>query len=139
MSEGSIGFLGSTSGKEQKAIKNMFSPEFRNRLDAIISFLPLAPDIVEKVVDKMIGELQAQLADKKVIITLAPAARKWLATSGYDPGFGARPLRRLIMKEIGDRLTEEILFGSLSRGGEVKIGFRQGELNFRFPEEAVAR
>ena len=67
-----------------------------------------------------------------------PLWEKWLATTGYDPGFGARPLRRLIMKEIGDRLTEEILFGSLSRGGEVKIGFRQGELNFRFPEEAVA-
>ena len=138
MSEGAIGFFGNTSGKEQKAIKNMFSPEFRNRLDAIISFQALAVETVEKVVEKMIGELQAQLAGKKIIITLAPAARKWLATTGYDPGFGARPLRRLIMKEIGDRLTEEILFGSLSKGGEVKIGFRKGELNFRFPEETIA-
>ena len=138
MSESTIGFFGSSAGKEQKAIKNMFSPEFRNRLDGIISFQPLAVATVEKVVAKMVRELQAQLAGKKVVITLAPAARKWLATTGYEPAFGARPLRRLIMKEIGDRLTEEILFGSLSRGGEVKIGCRQGALTFRFPELAVA-
>ncbi|MGW8161933.1 MAG: ATP-dependent Clp protease ATP-binding subunit ClpA, partial [Desulfobulbales bacterium] len=139
MSEGAIGFFGDATGKDQKAIKKMFSPEFRNRLDSIISFQPLAVDTVEKVVDKMIKELQYQLADKKVTITITPTARRWLATEGYDPAYGARPLRRLIMKEIGDRLTEEILFGSLTRGGEVKIGNRHGKMTFRFPEKATAR
>jgi len=138
MSESAIGFFGDASGKEQKAIKNLFSPEFRNRLDAIISFRALDIDTVEKVVDKMIGELQLQLADKKVTITLTPAARSWLAREGYDPAYGARPLRRLIMREIGDKLTDEILFGSLKRGGEVKIGHRHGKTTFRFPEHAAS-
>jgi ATP-dependent Clp protease ATP-binding subunit ClpA len=132
MSENVMGFLGDASGREQKAIKNLFSPEFRNRLDGIITFRALDTEIVEKVVDKMMLELQAQLADKKVTITLTPAARRWLAQEGYSPGFGARPLRRLIMKEIGDRLTDEILFGSLTKGGSVKIGNRHGKMTFRF-------
>jgi len=132
MSENVIGFFGDSSGKEQKAIKNLFSPEFRNRLDAVITFQELDSSTVEKVVDKMITELQVQLADKKVTITLTPPARKWLATEGYEPAFGARPLRRLIMKEIGDQLTEEILFGNLTKGGEVKIGNRHGKMTFRF-------
>ena len=133
MSENVIGFLGDSGGKERKAIKNLFSPEFRNRLDGIITFQSLDNRTVEKVVDKMIGELQVQLADKKVSISLTPAARRWLAKEGYDPGYGARPLRRLIIKEIGDRLTEEILFGSLSKGGKVKIGNRHGKMTFQFP------
>ena len=134
MSENVIGFLGDSAGKEQKAIKNLFSPEFRNRLDAVITFQALDSAVVEKVVDKMITELQVQLADKKVKISLTPSARRWLAQEGYEPAFGARPLRRLIMKEIGDRLTEEILFGSLARGGEVKIGNRHGKMTFSFPD-----
>jgi len=132
MSERSIGFLGDSKGKEQRAIKNLFSPEFRNRLDAIISFAPLEIEIVEKVVDKMVGELQQQLAEKKVQISLSPAARSWLAKEGYEPAFGARPLRRLIMKEIGDVLTEEILFGSLSKGGQVKIGRKNNKTIFTY-------
>ncbi|MDW7774330.1 MAG: ATP-dependent Clp protease ATP-binding subunit ClpA [Desulfobulbaceae bacterium] len=132
MSENVMGFLGDTGGKERKVIKNLFSPEFRNRLDGIITFRTLDTEIVEKVVDKMIKELQVQLADKKVSITLTPAARRWLAREGYNPGYGARPLRRLIMKEIGDRLTDEILFGSLARGGTVKIGSRHGKMTFHF-------
>jgi ATP-dependent Clp protease ATP-binding subunit ClpA len=132
MSENVIGFFGESAGKEQKAIKNLFSPEFRNRLDALITFRSLDPETVEKVVDKMIAELQIQLADKKVTITLTPSARSWLAKEGYEPAFGARPLRRMIMKEIGDRMTEEILFGKLVRGGEVKIGNRHGKMTFRF-------
>jgi ATP-dependent Clp protease ATP-binding subunit ClpA len=132
MSERSIGFLGDSTGKEQKAIKSMFSPEFRNRLDATITFSPLTPETVEQVVDKMVGELQKQLADKKVEITLNPAARSWLAKEGYDPAFGARPLRRLIMKEIGDVLTEEILFGHLIRGGKVKIGRKNNKTTFSY-------
>ncbi len=132
MSERAIGFLGDSSGKEQKAIKNLFSPEFRNRLDAIISFTPLSVDTVERVVDKMVGELQQQLADKKITIELSPAARGWLAREGYEPAFGARPLRRLIMKEIGDVLTEEILFGALSKGGRVKIGRKNNKTTFTY-------
>lgn len=132
MSERSIGFLGDTKGKEQKAIKNMFSPEFRNRLDATITFAPLALETVEKVVDKMVAELQQQLASKKVTISLSPAARAWLAKEGYEPAFGARPLRRLIMKEIGDVLTEEILFGHLTKGGQVKIGRKNDKTTFSY-------
>ncbi len=132
MSERTIGFLGDSKGKEQKALKNMFSPEFRNRLDAIITFQALEPATVEKVVDKMVAELQAQLAEKKVQISLTDSARKWLAKTGYDPAFGARPLRRLIMQEIGDVLTEEILFGRLIKGGRVKVGRRKGAMTFSF-------
>lgn len=132
MSENVIGFFGESVGKEQKAIKNLFSPEFRNRLDALITFRPLDSETVEKVVDKMVAELQVQLAGQKVKITLTPSARRWLAREGYEPAFGARPLRRMIMKEIGDRMTEEILFGKLVRGGEVKIGNRHGKMTFHF-------
>ena len=132
MSERSIGFLGDTKGKEQKAIKNMFSPEFRNRLDATITFAPLSLETVEQVVDKMVAELQQQLAGKKVEISLSPAARSWLAKEGYEPAFGARPLRRLIMKEIGDVLTEEILFGHLTKGGKVKIGRKYDKTAFSY-------
>lgn len=132
MSERTIGFLGDSKGKEQKAIKNLFSPEFRNRLDATISFAPLELATVEKVVDKMVHELQHQLADKKVEISLSSAARSWLAKEGYEPAFGARPLRRLIMKEIGDVLTEEILFGRLAKGGRVKIGRKNDTTTFTY-------
>jgi ATP-dependent Clp protease ATP-binding subunit ClpA len=132
MSERTIGFLGDSKGKEQKAIKNLFSPEFRNRLDAIISFASLELATVERVVDKMVAELQQQLADKKVEISLSPAARSWLAKEGYEPAFGARPLRRLIMKEIGDVLTEEILFGNLTKGGKVKIGRKNDKTTFTY-------
>lgn len=132
MSERAIGFLGDSKGKEQKVLKNMFSPEFRNRLDAIITFSALEPETVEKVVDKMVHELQQQLASKKVSITLSPAARSWLAKEGYEPAFGARPLRRLIMKEIGDVLTEEILFGNLTKGGKVKISRKNNKTTFSY-------
>lgn len=132
MSERAIGFLGDSKGKEQKVLKNLFSPEFRNRLDAIITFSALEPETVEKVVDKMVLELQQQLASKKVTITLSPAARSWLAKEGYEPSFGARPLRRLIMKEIGDVLTEEILFGNLTKGGKVKINRKNNKTTFSY-------
>ena len=132
MSERAIGFLGDSKGKEQKAIKNLFSPEFRNRLDATITFSALEIETVEKVVDKMVQELQQQLASKKVTITLSPSARSWLAKEGYEPAFGARPLRRLIMKEIGDVLTEEILFGSLAKGGKVEISRENNQTTFSY-------
>jgi ATP-dependent Clp protease ATP-binding subunit ClpA len=132
MSEQSIGFISSSKGKEQKALKNLFSPEFRNRLDSNITFHSLDMDAVEKIVDKMVLELQAQLADKKVEISLTPAARRGLAEQGYEPAYGARPMRRLIMKEIGDVLTEEILFGRLSKGGKVRVGRRNNRITFKY-------
>lgn len=127
-----MGFTGTKSGRDQQAVQSLFAPEFRNRLDAIISFQPLAAPVVELVVDKLINELQAQLTDKKITITLSGAARSWLAEQGYEPDYGARPLRRLIMKEIGDVLAEEILFGTLIKGGSVSIGLKKKKLTFAF-------
>jgi ATP-dependent Clp protease ATP-binding subunit ClpA len=127
-----IGFTGSKSGRDQKAVQNLFAPEFRNRLDAILSFQPLSGPVVELVVDKLIKELQEQLVDKKITITLSSTARSWLAEHGYEPDYGARPLRRLIMKEIGDVLAEEILFGSLTSGGTVTVSLKKKKLAFAF-------
>ena len=132
MSEQTIGFIGDSKGKEQKAIKNLFAPEFRNRLDATISFSSLGIETVEKIVDKMTLELQAQLSEKNISISLTPSARRWIASEGYEPAYGARPLRRLIMKEIGDTLTDEILFGALKKGGNVKIGRKNNKMTFRY-------
>ncbi len=135
MTTAPIGFVAETKGREQKALKNLFSPEFRNRLDASISFAELEPKAVEKVVDKMVAELQVQLAERKVSINLTAAARGWLAKEGYEPAYGARPLRRLILKEIGDVLTDEILFGELVSGGRVTVGMRNKKLTFTYKQE----
>ena len=132
MSERSIGFTSDNTGKDQKAIKNLFSPEFRNRLDAIVSFNQLNKKTMERIVDKMIVELQEQLADNQVVVKLTAAARRWLAERGFDPHYGARPLRRLIMKEIGDMLADAILFGELSKGGRATVGLKKNVLSFRF-------
>ena len=133
MSEHPIGFTTTAStGREQKALKNLFSPEFRNRLDATITFNPLDSTLMERIVDKMVAELSGQLAERKVTIALAPEARTWLAARGYEPEFGARPLRRLIMQEIGDALTEEILFGRLAKGGAVRISVLDHKLAYDF-------
>ncbi len=134
MATAPIGFVAETKGREQKALKNLFSPEFRNRLDASISFAELAPAAVEKVVDKMVVELQEQLADRKVSISLTTGARSWLAKKGYEPAYGARPLRRLILKEIGDVLTDQILFGELVTGGHVTVGTRKKKLTFSYKQ-----
>jgi ATP-dependent Clp protease ATP-binding subunit ClpA len=131
MSSASIGFVTShKKGEDKAAVNKLFSPEFRNRLDSIISFGSLDTGTMEKVVDKLMRELKEQLADKKVSIVLSDRARNWLATKGYDPAYGARPLRRMIMKEIGDTLTEEILFGELSHGGEASVDLKDDKLTF---------
>ncbi len=115
------------------AIEKLFSPEFRNRLDAIIPFHSLTQDIMEKIVDKFMGELGVQLAAKNVTLELSSEARAWLAKKGFDPAFGARPLGRLIQKEIKDELAGKILFGDLASGGSVRIGLTDsGELDFIF-------
>ena len=132
MSSSAIGFVNDTTGRDRKAVHKMFSPEFRNRLDGIVSFARLEADAVEKVVDKIITELGKQLAEKRVSITLSKPARHYLATKGYDPAYGARPLRRLILKEIGDVLTDAILFGELIRGGEAIISLKDNQLEFTY-------
>ncbi len=139
LSASGIGFVSSSKGRDRQEINRLFAPEFRNRLDAIISFTALDQKSCEKVVDKIFTELSMQLAEKEVSVRLTPAARRSLAKRGYDPTFGARPLRRLIMKEIGDPLTEEILFGRLSAGGTVTVGDRRGELTFVYKSETKNR
>ncbi|MGD0281652.1 MAG: ATP-dependent Clp protease ATP-binding subunit ClpA [Dissulfurispiraceae bacterium] len=121
-----------THSKGKEAIDRLFSPEFRNRLDAIISFAPLTPSIMESVVDKFIKELELQLSRKKVSISLSPEARHWLAQKGHDSIYGARPLTRLIQTEIKDALSEEVLFGKLSKGGSVSIGLAEDCLTFNY-------
>ncbi|PJB95469.1 MAG: ATP-dependent Clp protease ATP-binding subunit ClpA [Nitrospirae bacterium CG_4_9_14_0_8_um_filter_70_14] len=118
-------------GDERKALRDTFSPEFRNRLDAVVSFASLALPVVEQVVEKFIGELEQQLADRSVRFVLTPAARRWLAERGYDPTLGARPLARLIGQEVKRPLADEILFGRLLHGGTVHIGVRGALLTFR--------
>jgi ATP-dependent Clp protease ATP-binding subunit ClpA len=139
MSTSSIGFAdGSTEGKAKAAIQRIFSPEFRNRLDAIVTFRPLTPAAMETIVEKFVMQLEGQLADRRVAITLTPEARTWLAAKGYDPSFGARPLGRLIQKEVRDPLTDEILFGKLERGGTVTIGVQDSVLTFSYEERPAA-
>jgi ATP-dependent Clp protease ATP-binding subunit ClpA len=132
LTERAIGFMADKKDGAGKALHNLFSPEFRNRLDAVITFNPLKMKMIEKIVDKMIGELELQLAEKKVFISLTAKARAHLADRGYDPDYGARPLRRLILQEIGDVLTEEILFGKLSRGGKVLIDAKNKDIRFSY-------
>jgi ATP-dependent Clp protease ATP-binding subunit ClpA len=120
------------AGKSKLAIERMFSPEFRNRLDAIVTFKSLTPEVMETIVEKFILQLESQLAERHVAITLTPEARTWLARKGYDPVFGARPLGRTVQKEVRDPLTDEILFGKLENGGTVTIGAVDDTLTFSY-------
>jgi ATP-dependent Clp protease ATP-binding subunit ClpA len=108
-------------GNAKMAIERTFSPEFRNRLDAWVSFDSLPADVVVRIVDKFVGELQAQLLDKKVTLELTPPARAWFAEHGFDPKMGARPMARLIQNELKKSLAEKILFGELQAGGTVRV------------------
>jgi len=118
--------------KGDEAIKKLFNPEFRNRLDAIIHFNPLNPEVMKKVVEKFISDLSKQLVGKKVRIAVTDAARDWLAEKGYDQKFGARPLARLIQTEIKDALSEEMLFGRLKKGGSVTVDLQECKLKFDY-------
>jgi ATP-dependent Clp protease ATP-binding subunit ClpA len=136
LSAGGIGFQSNTSGKGQGrgAIERTFSPEFRNRLDAWIAFSSLSFEVIERVVDKFIKELNAQLAERNVRVTLDEAARAWLASRGFDRLFGARPMGRLIQTKIKEPLAEELLFGtSLAAGGEVSVHVADDEIKLGFP------
>jgi ATP-dependent Clp protease ATP-binding subunit ClpA len=125
----SIGFTRQDhSGDSMQVIDRQFSPEFRNRLDAIIQFKSLPLDIVAQVVDKFMFELETQLAEKRVSIVLEPDARLWIAERGFDPQMGARPMSRVIQEKIKKPLADEILFGKLASGGVARIGVVDGEL-----------
>ena len=137
MESGSIGLGGSRGGeinssKRDQALKNIFTPEFRNRLDAIITFNKLALSNIEKVVGKFLMELEHQLTEKKVELEVSDAAREWLGRHGYDEKLGARPIIRIIDEKIKRPLAHEILFGRLEKGGRVVIDVKNNELDFTF-------
>ncbi|MEL6608872.1 MAG: ATP-dependent Clp protease ATP-binding subunit ClpA [Pseudomonadota bacterium] len=118
-------------GEDTAAIERTFTPEFRNRLDAVISFGALPKDVILQVVEKFVLQLEAQLMDRNVSIELTPKAAEWLADKGYDDRMGARPLGRVIQEHIKKPLAEELLFGKLAKGGLVKVGIKNGELDLR--------
>lgn len=137
MEAGSIGLSQARGGeintvKRDQAIKNVFTPEFRNRLDAIITFHKLADKNIEMIVDKFLMELENQLTPKKVEMEVSADAKAWLAKTGYDEKLGARPLARVINDKIKKPLAHEILFGRLENGGRVMIDLKDGELDFIF-------
>ena len=132
LSSAPIGFGDRLPGEARQAVEKTFSPEFRNRLDAIISFRSLDEEVMTRVVDKFIRQLQTSLQERKVTLSLTAGARRDLAKRGYDPVFGARPLGRLIESEIGNLLADEILFGRLTGGGNVRISCKAGKLNFSY-------
>jgi ATP-dependent Clp protease ATP-binding subunit ClpA len=135
MSGSPLGFgKNSNVGKGKEAMEKMFSPEFRNRLDATVYFNSLSPEIIERVVDKFVMELDLQLNEKKVFLHLTPKGRSWLAKKGYDPVFGARPMARIIQTEIKRVLADEILFGRLQNGGKVEIDESEDKLTFKYGE-----
>jgi len=121
-------------GDDQEAIQRMFSPEFRNRLDAVIPFANLSPEIVAQVVDKFVIQMETQLGDRDVSIELTDEARAWLAKKGYDRQYGARPLARIIQEHIKKPLAEELLFGKLAKGGVVRVRVAEGKLAFDITE-----
>ena len=139
MAKPPIGFGRSKrEGEDTEALNRLFAPEFRNRIDAIVSFAPLPAEVVQLVVEKFVLQLEAQLADRNVTIELSDEARAWLAEKGYDPLMGARPLARLIQETIKKPLAEEVLFGKLANGGAVRVILegegKDAKLGFEYPE-----
>jgi ATP-dependent Clp protease ATP-binding subunit ClpA len=137
MAKAAIGFNREMrEGEDMDAIQRMFTPEFRNRLDSIITFESLPPEVVSRVVDKFVIQLETQLEDRDVSIILTDRARAWLAEKGYDKNYGARPLSRVIQEHIKKALAEELLFGRLAKGGVVKVDVAedQAKLTFIFEE-----
>jgi len=135
MSSATIGFgdpSKDSSGKGKQAVDKYFSPEFRNRLDGIITFNGLNREIMEQIVDKFMAEFAVQLAAKKVQLTYSDDARRWMAKKGFDPQYGARPLARVLQTDIKDVLADEILFGRLNKGGKVTIGLADDQLTFEY-------
>ena len=134
----SIGFgRGRMEGQDDEAIKKLFTPEFRNRLDAVVGFKPLTQEVIRMVVQKFVLQLEAQLADRHVTIETSDEAIDWLAKNGFDELYGARPLGRVIQEQIKRPLADDILFGRLAKGGHVKVVLKDGKLAFVFHEQAV--
>ena len=128
-----LGFnRGERVGEDTDAIEKLFNPEFRNRLDSIISFNSLPDYVIEKVVEKFILELESQLDNKNVFINISSEAANWLGKEGYDHNMGARPLSRLIQEKVKKPIAEEILYGVLEKGGTVDVSLKKGELNFKY-------
>jgi ATP-dependent Clp protease ATP-binding subunit ClpA len=135
MSKSAIGFgRDRREGEDTAAIERTFTPEFRNRLDAVISFARLGKEVILQVVEKFVLQLEAQLLDRNVTIELTRPAAEWLADRGYDDKMGARPLGRVIQEHIKKPLAEELLFGKLTKGGIVKVGIKDGKLDLRIEE-----
>lgn len=133
MSSNTIGFGSQVSNtKGMKAVEKIFSPEFRNRLDGILRFNHLSHKVMEMIVDKNMKELKNMLKAKNITLTYSGKAKFYLAKKGYDPKFGARPLVRIIQTQIKDKLTDEILFGQLKKGGSISIGLRKNKLQFKY-------
>jgi len=126
-------------GEDTAAIERTFTPEFRNRLDAVISFAPLPKETILQVVEKFVLQLEAQLMDRSVTIELSREAAEWLADKGYDDKMGARPLARVIQEYIKKPLAEELLFGKLAKGGVVKVGVKDGEIDLQIEEPEKRR
>jgi ATP-dependent Clp protease ATP-binding subunit ClpA len=142
MSKQAIGFGKSVrEGEDEEAIKKLFTPEFRNRLDAVVPFGPLPAEVVSRVVEKFVLQLETQLQDRNVTLSLSDAAATLLAERGYDQLNGARPLARVIQESIKKPLSEELLFGKLAKGGHVTVGVKKGELSFTIesPDEVTRR
>ncbi len=128
-----IGFgRGRNDGEQEEALKRLFTPEFRNRLDAVVAFKPLTQDIIRQVVQKFVLQLEAQLADRNITIETTDEAADWLAKNGFDELYGARPLARVIQEHIKKPLADDILFGKLSKGGHVKVVLKDGKIAFEF-------
>jgi ATP-dependent Clp protease ATP-binding subunit ClpA len=140
MAKEAIGFgRDRREGEDTAAIERMFTPEFRNRLDATISFAPLSKDVIHQVVEKFVLQLEAQLMDRHVHIELSPEAADWLGDKGYDDKMGARPLGRVIQEHIKKPLAEELLFGKLTKGGVVRVGVKDDKLDLQFDEPSTPR
>ena len=132
ISRNSIGFSEQDNSSDgMEALKKIFSPEFRNRLDAIVQFSALSEEVVETIVDKFLTELQAQLDQQRVMLEVDEAARRWLAKEGYDERMGARPMQRLIQEKVKKPLAEDLLFGDLVNGGTVHVTLEEGELKVK--------
>ena len=140
MSKQAIGFgRDMKEGEDEEAIKRLFTPEFRNRLDAVIPFAALSSDVINRVVDKFVAQLEGQLADRNVTIALTDEARAWLAERGYDKLYGARPLGRVIQEHIKKPLADELLFGQLAKGGHVLVKVVDDGLAFEYTAEKGAK
>jgi hypothetical protein len=136
----SLGFGSSQQNTfRDTAIKNLFKPEFRNRLDETVFFNPLPLPVILQVVHKFVKELEGQLLTRNVKLNVSDTACEWFAAKGFDPVFGARPMARLIQRELKNKLADEILFGALKDGGEVRIGLKDDALTFEMEQEPVEK